>query len=284
MRKTMNTLLLLGCITILSAGYITGCFKTAEITGPSVEQLSDAAAKQEASTEIIDKEASSIQRKSKEDSSKLSAGKIKEANVDLKNNISLLSEEAKAKEDAEQQLQEANERIAELEAEDNAWITWMCRIAVTIGVLMTAVGIVIFIKSGMTQWEVGALGVSLTLSGGLAMWFFANMIWFILGIFALAAIGVILWVFLRTDRVAEESVNVAEMLKGRIKKLNVIESNEIEEDGRYVNYDEVTAIITDIFGDDTHQGLAGVSQSEHVKANITAKRKKLQKKLKTIYG
>ncbi len=270
-------------IIALLAGYVAGCFKTAEFEGPSIDQLNDAAAKQKNSTEIIDEEATSIQKKSQEDDSKLSAGKIKEANVDLKNNIILLSDEAKAKEDAEKALKKANERIEALEAEDNAWIKWLCRGAIGIGLIMTAVGIVIFIKSGMTQWEVGALGISLVVSAGIASWFFANIIWFILGIFVLAAIGVILWVFLRTDEVAEQSVKVAEMLKKRIKKLDVIESHEIEEDGRYVKYDDVNAIITDIFGDDTHHGLAGANQSKGVMANITAKRKKLDKKLKSIY-
>jgi hypothetical protein len=279
----MKSLLLLGCLTLLSAGYITSCFKTAEITGPTIDQLNDAASKQKASTEVIDSEAKSIQRKSKEDSSKQSAAKIQTANVDLKNNIDILAKEADAKEDAEKALAAANERIAELEAEDNAWITWMCRGAIGIGILMTAVGVVIFIKTGFSQWEVGALGISLTVSAGLASWFFANIIWFIVGIFILAAIGVILWVFLRTDATAEAGIEVAEMLKARIKKLAVIESDEIEEDGRYVNYQEVTAIITDVFGDETHQGMAGTKQSTGVMAHITAKRKKLNKKLKTIY-
>lgn len=283
MNTTMKSLLLLGWVTVLTAMYMTSCFKTAEFTGPTVEQLADAAGKQKNSTEIIDKEATSIQRKSKEDTSKMSAGKIKEANVDLKNNISILSQEAEAKEDAEAALAAANERIADLEAESNAWVKWLCRICIAVGIGMTAVGIVIFIKSGMTQWEVGALGISLVVSAGVASWFFAHIIWFIIGIFVLAAIGVILWVFLRTDAVNESSVEVGEMLKKRIKKLAVIESDEIEEDGRYVNYNEVTQILVDIFGDDTHQGIAGANQSNSVKAHITAKRKKLDKKLRTIY-
>jgi len=273
-----RVIMVLVCIVALA-----GCFKTVDQTGPTIEQLTDAASKQKGSTEVIDKEATSIQRKSKEDSSKESAGKIKEANVDLKNNIKVLSQEAKAKEDIEEQLADANKRIEELEEEENAWITWMCRITIGIGMLMTAVGIVIFIKSGFTQWEVGALGISLTVSAGLASWFFANIIWFILGIFVLAVIGVILWVFLRTDKVAESGVHIAEMLKKRIKKLPIVESEDVDDDKKYVDYEEVATIITDIFGDDTHQGIAGSNQSAGVRANITAKRKKLNKIFKTVY-
>lgn len=277
----LNTMILLVAVSLLLTGYMVSCFQTADIGGPSVEQLSDAADKQKSSTAVIDKEATNIQRRSKEDHSKQSAGKIKEANVDLKNNIDILAKEAESKEDAEKQLEKANERIKELEAEDNAWITWMCRIAVTIGVLMTAVGIVIFIKSGFTQWEVGALGISLTMSSGLAMWFFANIIWFILGIFALSAIGVILWVFLRTDKGVEAGVEVGEMLKKRIKNLKAVD--ETTDGEKYVKYDDVTAILIDIFGDDTHHGIAGTRQSDGVKAHITAKRKKINNKLKSLY-
>lgn len=277
----LNKIVFPAIIIMLLSGYVTGCFLTGKSEGPTVEQLNDAASKQKNSTKIIDTEASNIQRRSKEDQSKESASKIKEANVDLKNNISILAKEADAKEKAEKQLAEANERIEELEAEDNAWIVWMCRIAVTIGVLMTAVGIVIFIKSGMTQWEVAALGMSLTVSGGMAMWFFAHIIWFVLGFFAIAAVGVILWVFLRTDKVGEAGVEVAEMLKKRIKSLQLVENPTT--DGKYVNYDDVQAIITDIFGDHTHQGIAGTAQSTGVKKHITAKRKKIQATVKSIY-
>lgn len=269
---------------ILSSGYIVGCFKTAGISGPTVEQLSDAAKKQKSSTEVIDKEASSIQKTSNEDHSKESAGKIKEANVNLKNNIEVLSKEAQAKDALEKRLEEADNRIKELEEEDNKFTEWVCKIAIVAGMFLTAIGIVIFIKTGFTQWEVGALGIALTLTSGITTWFFANIIWFVIGIGVIALLGVLLWVFLRTDKTAEAAVQVSEMLKHEIKTLNKIEFSNINEKEEYVKYDEVKGILTKIFGDNVHHGQAGSIQTEGVYNHITAKRKKIINRAKSFYN
>jgi len=264
---------------------LVGCFNTIpdNIPGSTPEALSDAADKQRDSTEVIDNEATKILITSKEDKSKQSAGKIKEANVNLKNNVEVLEKEAESKKSLEEALVKASERIKELEEEDNKFVLWVCRISVTLGVLLTAVGAVIFIKSGMTQWEVGALGLSLTTAAGITMWFFANIIWFIIGIAVIALCGVLLWVFLRTDKVAESSVQVAEMLKKRIKRLQPIMDDDLNPNEKYVHYEDVMEIITDIFGDDTHAGIAGANQPDGVIAHITAKRKKIHKKVKSVY-
>lgn len=251
--------------------------------GPSVANLESAAEKQKDATEIIDNEATKIQTTSKEETSKASAGKIKVANVDLQNNIQTLEDEAKAKSSLQEELIKANEKITELQSKDNEFIKWVCRVSIAIGMLLTAIGLIAWIKSGFSMWEIGALGISLTVSAGITTWFFNNIIWFIIGIFSIAIVGVILWVFLKSDKVTESAVEVAEILKKKIKKLEAIELEDIDDDDQYVRYDDVHRIITDVFGDDTHSGIAGAKQSNSVVAHITAKRKKLHSKIKSIY-
>lgn len=271
---------------IISSYILVGCLggtvKPSDI-GSSPKKIEEAAKKQEKSTIIIDEEASKIIDTSKEDTSKASAGIIKEANVDLKNNVQVLKEEAKVKDDLQKKLAKANATIKELKSNDNKFVLWICRIAVALGVIAMAVGAVIFVKTGFSQWEVLGLGASLTVASAFTMWFFANIIWFIIGIFIIALIGVVLWVFLRTDEAVESAVHVGETLKKRIKKLEPIDNGEYTDEEKYVLYEEVMQIITDVFGDDTHHGIAGTNQSKSVVSHITAKRKKLHKKVKSIY-
>lgn len=273
---------LLGALTL--ALVLVACVTDSDkVPGPTVEALGDAAVKQKDATTIIDKEASKIQKKSKEDASKASAGKIREANVQLKNNVDILEQEADAKETLEGMLVDANEEIAELKANDNAVIRYITYGLIGLGTVLMAVGAILFVKSGMTQWEVAALGLSFVTSAMLTNWLAANFIWFIVGLAGIALVGVILWVFLRTDKVSESAVKVAEMLKHEIKELEFVESEDTEDDEQYVLYADVQGILDKVFGNQMHAGQAGAMQSDGVVAHITAKRKKLIKKAKSFY-
>lgn len=258
------------CVAIMLGALVTGCFETFD----GAANLDAATTGIRKATDRIDAKADTIIKTTKEPTSKANAEGIKEDTKGMKEDIAEL-------EKGSADLEKAQARIKELEEKDHAAVRYITYGLIGLGTLLMAVGAVLMFKTGFTQWEVAALGLALVGSSLLTNWLAANFIWFILSIGGIALVGVILWVFLRTDKVAEASVQVGEMLKKRIKNLRIVDDPKGGE--QYVNYTDVQAILKDVFGDDTHHGIAGMLQSDQVKANITAKRKKLHGKLKSLY-
>lgn len=259
-------------------------------TGAQPAELTEAAEKQEKATDTIDKEAGKIIKKTKEEGSKKSAVKIKDANSELKQNVEVLEKEAEAKKSLlaeivvlKKEVGDLKEKIKELNESFSTTQKIFVYGGLGIGMVLMALGIFIFVKSGLTAWEALIPGPALIISSLLTMWLISNFKWILLGTGILIVIGVVLKLFLFQDETIEETTKVGEQLKSKMKKLaGDIREFEWEEGTDIDQVQEnlaqrVELILEQVFGDDTHGGLAERSQSKKVRGYITGKRKKVHR-------
>ena len=248
-------LLVLVCLTLSSCCNILGidCEDPVIDSGPTAELLQDGAAVQKKNTDVIETEASKIDKTTKEPETKKSAKIIIVANDELKANQALLEQASKGKEEAvaayklkEKELVASKKETADwkekYEGKVSAFMIWIKGI----GVLMIPIGLFLMFKVAGERIWVSVAGVCCIVTGMVVEWIEANFIWILVGIVTAAGIaGWRLWVQQR--RTVYSATRANEILKHEIKALDETEVDMKTKVG--------TQILEKVFGEYHNDGL-----------------------------